>query len=313
LGILFAFASHLSSPAFPDRFLLLACLGSQHPFKRFPPEGDTATNELSIQDWRRTCRCFGGSVVRSTHKITFFNLEAQLMRYLRFGLVALTLFLLRAGQATAAVVYNQPSDFGAPNANATSSQNDTTPGGFGNFATTYDNFTLGTTATVTNVQWQGSYFNVTPPPFVTAFEIQFWSHNPAGGGQPGVSLLKEKIAGNAKETFVGLEFGVFPTYNYDLDLTTAFTAAAGTEYWLSIVPDLAFPPQWGWHSGTGGDARAIQDFQGARAAVGNDMAFSLSAQDQAVPEPASLTLLGLGALSMAGFGWRRRRKAKAAV
>jgi hypothetical protein len=30
-----------------------------------------------------------------------------------------------------------------------------------------------------------------------------------------------------------------------------------------------------------------------------------------VPEPASLTLVGLGALSLAGYGWRRRHKAKA--
>jgi hypothetical protein len=34
----------------------------------------------------------------------------------------------------------------------------------------------------------------------------------------------------------------------------------------------------------------------------------LVAQATAVPEPASLTLLGLGAICTLGYGWRRRRQ-----
>ena len=55
--------------------------------------------------------------------------------------------------AHATVVYNQPSLAQAPWA----SQND--PGGSGNFATVYDDFTLAADATVVQVDWWGAYFN----------------------------------------------------------------------------------------------------------------------------------------------------------
>ena len=228
------------------------------------------------------------------------------MRYFRFGLVAFTLFVLGAGQATAGVLYTQPSNFGSPTANAVASQNDPAQGG--KFAIAYDNFTLGSAGTVANVQWQGLYTNPPVQGSITGFEITFWSNNPAGGGQPGAPLFTQHTAGTAGETFVGLEAGIYPTYNYSLDLTTGFAAAAGTEYWLSIVPDLTFPPQWGWLSGTGGDGRSVQDFLGTRNFINNDDAFSLNDTPQTVPEPATLTLLGLGIAGMAAYGWGRRKR-----
>jgi hypothetical protein len=230
-----------------------------------------------------------------------------MMKRLSVSLVVLGLLVTGAGRAKADLLYSQPSDFGSPNANGVASQNDTSPGGFGNFATAYDNFTLTMTATITNVTWQGLYFNPPTQGPITAFTIAIWANNPAGGGQPGAQLFTQTISGTANETFVGLEGGTFPTYNYSADIS-GFTATAGTAYWLSIVPDLAFPPQWGWHSGTGGDGRSIQDFLGTRMVITNDDAFTLNSPSPAVPEPASLTMLGIGAISLMGFGLRRRSK-----
>ena len=84
-------------------------------------------------------------------------------------------------QLKAAVLYSQPTDFNSADA----SQNDTSVGGSGNFATTYDNFTLGSSAQITTVQFVGSYFNPPTQGTITGFTLQIWSND---SGQPGASI-----------------------------------------------------------------------------------------------------------------------------
>src|SRR5579872_2865747 len=195
-------------------------------------------------------------------------------------------------RAVAGTLYSQPWD-GSTNAYA--SQND--PNSFGNFATTYDNFTLGGDSRVNNVAWTGEYFNGAPAP-ISGFTLNFYSNN---AGVPGSLVATDTITGNANETPVDV---VNQIYAYNADITP-FSLTAGQEYWLSIVPTLGFPPQWGWATGTGGDGAGYQVNFGSGGSIPNDLAFTLSGTP--TPEPGTLALAGLAGI-FGGVVWVKRRR-----
>lgn len=193
-----------------------------------------------------------------------------------------------SGAASAATLYSQPANF---DGQAFASQNDPS---FGNFATVYDNFTLGSAAAVTGLSFTGQFFNPASIGGISNFTIKFYANN---AGQPGGALATASIPGNGGQSCAG----VICTYS----VAVSFAAAAGTQYWLSIVPDLTFPPQWGWQQGIGGDNSAYQDFFGDRSQLNSDLAFTLTG-GAAVPEPAQWALL-IGGFALAGAALRRRR------
>jgi hypothetical protein len=204
---------------------------------------------------------------------------------------ALVLLVAAPVFASEMTVYAQIPDY----LGLVASQNDTSA--FGNFATSYDNFTLGATTAINQVQWVGGYFNPQTLGPIMMWTVSFYANN---GGQPGGLLQSFVIPGNAGETFIQNDTLGDPNYLYTA--AVSFTAAAGTEYWLSVVPDLAFPPQWGWGTSSVGDGISYQDFFGTRLQNPTDLAFALYTQQQTTsPEPGTLMLLGTGIVGIAGM------------
>lgn len=197
-----------------------------------------------------------------------------------------------ATSANASTLYTQGYD---GTANLWSSQNDTT-GGNGNYATVYDDFTLAADSTITGVNFTGGFFNPSTVAPISGFTVSFYADN---AGQPGGTLIGSFIAGNGSQTCVDN----ICTYN----VGTNFAASAGTQYWMSIVADLPFPPQWGWAQGTGGDGQSVQDFFGNRTVLTSDVAFTLSGVTTAVPEPSTWAMLILG-MGVVGGTMRSARR-----
>jgi hypothetical protein len=88
------------------------------------------------------------------------------------------------------------------------------------------------------------------------------------------------------------------TCAYDMDnILGGYKLMPGTTYWLSVVPDVGFPPQWGWGTGLLGDNLSYQDFFGSRGQLNLDFAFNIQG---VTPEPGTLVLLGTGFLGLMG-------------
>lgn len=167
-----------------------------------------------------------------------------------------------------------------------------------------DDFSLAATSNVTTIKFWGSSENFSTPDLsnVAAFDIVFYdtSFNPVAQGiQIPVGAFTTTATGNVN-SLGGNE--------YEMDLATNFNLNAGS-YYMHVGADLIDPfgDAFVWSNANGNTNIAANFMQGGGwQTFQQEPGTAFELDGQAVPEPASMAILGLGVVAMV----RRRRASK---
>jgi hypothetical protein len=156
----------------------------------------------------------------------------------------------------------------------------------------------------------------TPSKSVTLDSLRFAFFTNATGYQIDAVIAANSngTPGAALETISAISVPTTPIGKIvTVDSATHPELDAGTTYWLVLQPHIPTTSDFGsWDQSSpivDGDLAARSSPTGAwEGGFGAQAVFDIEGTQIGVPEPASLTLLGVvGAAGLLGYGWRRRR------
>lgn len=159
------------------------------------------------------------------------------------------------------------------------------------------------TTTVTDAHWWGACQDIAGCDSAD-FTLRFYSDDNGTVG----SLIDTRSVGSANQSGTGNLLIDFPEYAYSATFAP-LTLSANTPYWFALSENdgNAGVSGGGWAWETSGDpfgGSHMELFGGTWRTNVQDLAFNLTGTTTRVPEPMTMTLLGLG---VAGFAARRRR------
>lgn len=206
-------------------------------------------------------------------------------------------FCLQAA-VSAAVILDQP--LAAGNGRASHIVSET------NGFKTWESLTLTQAAFVDRITWIGAFIDTATTannPVDPAGDA--WNFALAGdaAGDPGTVLTQTSLP-FASVSAVFLSNGTLAgqpvkLFTFTADLGAPIFFEAGTPLWLTIYSSSPnADPRFGWFSGSGGDSLSKQVLLN-NGSISSFQDRALTLEGEAVPEPATLSLLGLGAAFLA--------------
>ncbi len=169
-----------------------------------------------------------------------------------------------------------------------------------------DDFSIAGNDTARSVEWLGVYAFDNTAPAADDFEIRFYAD---AAGAPG-ALLQTFAVGNAVARAAVGTLDIFTEYRYTADLGAGFGINAGTTYWLVIANDTTGDSDnWYWSTQAPGGNTQLSVNDGASwvpTTTPGATYFTLDNANVAVPEPASVLLVGTAFAAAV----RRRRQTR---